>query len=80
MIAAEGEQRASRALREAADVISESPAALQVSAINLDQRECGYSSFYLYGSFAIFKRWAAYLQNTTQQSFSLCQSTSLIIL
>lgn len=42
MIAAEGEQKASRALREAADVISESPAALQVSAINLDQRECRY--------------------------------------
>ena len=30
MIAAEGEQKASRALREAADVISESPSALQV--------------------------------------------------
>ena len=30
VIAAEGEQRASRALREAADVISESPAALQL--------------------------------------------------
>lgn len=32
VIAAEGEQKASRALREAADVISESPAALQVSS------------------------------------------------
>lgn len=32
VIAAEGEQRASRALKEAADVINESPAALQVSA------------------------------------------------
>ena len=31
VIAAEGEQRASRALKEAADVINESPAALQVS-------------------------------------------------
>ena len=30
VIAAEGEQKASRALREAADVISESPSALQV--------------------------------------------------
>ncbi len=30
MIAAEGEQKASRALKEAADVISESPAALQL--------------------------------------------------
>lgn len=30
VIAAEGEQRASRALKEAADVINESPAALQV--------------------------------------------------
>ena len=35
VIAAEGEQKASRALREAADVISESPAALQVSEIIL---------------------------------------------
>lgn len=32
VIAAEGEQRASRALKEAAEVINESPAALQVSA------------------------------------------------
>ena len=31
VIAAEGEQRASRALKEAADVINESPAALQVT-------------------------------------------------
>ncbi|KAA0198489.1 hypothetical protein HAZT_HAZT011565 [Hyalella azteca] len=31
VIAAEGEQRASRALKEAADVINESPAALQLS-------------------------------------------------
>ena len=31
VIAAEGEQRASRALKEASDVISESPAALQVN-------------------------------------------------
>ena len=38
VIAAEGEQKASRALREAADVISESPAALQVSEIILQQR------------------------------------------
>ena len=30
VIAAEGEQKASRALREAAEVISESPSALQV--------------------------------------------------
>ena len=30
VIAAEGEQRASRALKEAAEVINESPAALQV--------------------------------------------------
>lgn len=30
MVAAEGEQKASRALKEAADVISESPAALQL--------------------------------------------------
>ena len=33
MIAAEGEHKASRALRHAADVISENPAALQVTMI-----------------------------------------------
>jgi hypothetical protein len=35
VIAAEGEQKASRALREAADVISQSPSALQVKPVNL---------------------------------------------
>ena len=33
MIAAEGEQKASRALKEAADVIQESPQALQVEIV-----------------------------------------------
>ena len=33
MIAAEGEQKASRALREAAEVIAESPSALQVTVV-----------------------------------------------
>lgn len=35
VIAAEGEMKASRALKEAADVIAESPAALQVNALSL---------------------------------------------
>ena len=35
MIAAEGEQKASRALKEAADVIQESPSALQVKSTRL---------------------------------------------
>ena len=34
VIAAEGEQKASRALREAAEVISESPSALQVRMVS----------------------------------------------
>ena len=33
VIAAEGEQQASRALKEAADVINESPAALQLRSV-----------------------------------------------
>ena len=33
VIAAEGEQKASRALREAAEVIAESPSALQVNMV-----------------------------------------------
>jgi len=36
VIAAEGEQKASRALKEAAEVIAESPAALQVTADDHD--------------------------------------------
>ena len=35
MIAAEGEHKASRALRHAADVISENPAALQVETMDM---------------------------------------------
>ena len=35
VIAAEGEQKASKALREAAEVISQSPSALQVSMLSL---------------------------------------------
>ena len=38
VIAAEGEQKASRALREAAAVIAESPSALQVT-VNLQSKE-----------------------------------------
>ena len=41
VIAAEGEQKASRALREASEVISESPSALQV--INTFHRELSQS-------------------------------------
>ena len=35
VIAAEGEHKASRALRHAADVIADSPAALQVEYVNI---------------------------------------------
>ena len=35
VIAAEGEHKASRALRHAADVIADSPAALQVEDVNM---------------------------------------------
>ena len=37
VIAAEGEQKASRALREAAEIIAESHGALQVKIVNLEQ-------------------------------------------
>jgi len=42
VIAAEGEQKASRALREAADVISQSPSALQVRAHS--NNRCNFSA------------------------------------
>ena len=48
VIAAEGEQKASRALREAADVISESPAALQVWEIILKQRDPSRSMYIIW--------------------------------
>ena len=38
VIAAEGEQKASRALREASEVISESPSALQVGCVTFGKR------------------------------------------
>lgn len=44
VIAAEGEMKASRALKEAADVINESPAALQVN-ISIKNRENVKDSF-----------------------------------
>lgn len=37
MIAAEGEQKASRALREASEVISDSPAALQLRYLQVSR-------------------------------------------
>ena len=43
MIAAEGEQKASRALKEAADVIQESPAALQVNSVENGGRKYSYA-------------------------------------
>ena len=41
MIAAEGEKKASQALREAADTISESPAALQLRYLQVRSEETG---------------------------------------
>jgi hypothetical protein len=49
VIAAEGEMKASRALKEASDVMAESPAALQVScSIHLygDTNSCGIFSYW----------------------------------
>ena len=43
VIAAEGEQKASRALQKAADVLQESPSALQVSFLDIkEERSRGY--------------------------------------
>lgn len=43
VIAAEGEQKASRALREASEVISESPAALQLRYLQVYRSTLCYS-------------------------------------
>ena len=41
MIAAEGEQKASRALREASEMIAESPSALQLRYLQVTPGEAG---------------------------------------
>ena len=55
VIAAEGEQRASRALKEAADVINESPAALQVRSGHLWWKNKNIRSVDLVLSYALLK-------------------------
>ena len=42
VIAAEGEQKASKALKEAADIIAESPSALQVIDIHRMELDCPF--------------------------------------
>ena len=58
MIAAEGEQKASRALREAAAVIAESPSALQVliDCITGDPSLVPMSSFLLLATSTSYRR------------------------
>lgn len=51
VIAAEGEQKASRALREASEIISDSPAALQLRYLQVLYRFINSSSFYIQTSF-----------------------------
>ena len=48
MIAAEGEQKASRALREAANVIAESSSALQVNQDHDDHKSLPVFNIYSY--------------------------------
>ena len=43
MIAAEGEQKASRALREAAEIVSESPAAIQLRYLQVYHFSCSFT-------------------------------------
>ena len=61
VIAAEGEHKASRALRQAAEVIVDSPAALQV----FNPPERGTFNFITKHSYDIFKHWAASPLRTT---------------
>ena len=48
VIAAEGEHKASRALRHAADVVMENPAALQVLILCSNEKKCSISSAFSY--------------------------------
>jgi hypothetical protein len=66
VIAAEGEHKASRSLRQAAEVIMDSPAALQVNQIGPITIK-----IFCFFSYATFKHLTAYLQSTTVQSSSL---------
>ena len=89
VIAAEGEHKASRALRHAAEVIIDSPAALQVfqSAIpvkefctHLDQSQIAVNFpvkvKMFFPSCATCKPWTASRRRTTAPSSSQCPSTS----
>lgn len=65
VIAAEGEMRASRALKEASDVISESPAALQVSGFSISIILCLCSWRLLNQSLYSYKEIGALLSKTS---------------
>lgn len=49
VIAAEGEQKASRALREASEVIGDSPAALQLRYLQVRDRLHEFKGFFMLG-------------------------------
>ena len=70
VIAAEGEHKASRALRHAAEVIIDSPAALQVKMLLRN----GVHNSWSY-SFATFKRLEVLQLRTTAPLSSLCRWT-----
>lgn len=70
VIAAEGEMKASRALKEASIIISESPSAMQVR-INSSFHNGIVIYMQSIFSFAIFKHLAVFQQRRIQQSYSL---------
>lgn len=65
VIAAEGEQRASRALKEAADVINESPAALQVSVGSPPKHTRTHQHYYCKSNLQSFQQYPSLLVTFT---------------
>lgn len=71
VIAAEGEKKSATALKEASDVISSSPSALQVGQANFQWSNVFDNRFRIC-SFVIYKRWAVFEQRKTQLLCSHC--------
>lgn len=74
VIAAEGEMKASRALKEASDVINQSPAALQASAYNYTLQFLYAKNNYcfVFFSFVIFKHSTIFQQKKILPLFFHC--------
>lgn len=70
-----GEQKASRALREASEIIGDSPAALQLRYLQVNKQSSAilHLEIYLKNIFLPSRRWIQFRRRRTRQSYSRCQ-------